>query len=131
MEEFRQLKEALQKMPSFKAGGAGKGQPQFQVLKEQPVVPANSQLQLVKQKVRYCLETWAGFHLRGGFSMGQGQISARRELSLSLVCSCPSFLAGFSGCSGESSCWEPAGIPSLWGSEAGREPSAAGPELLQ
>ncbi|XP_010137189.1 PREDICTED: Golgi integral membrane protein 4-like [Buceros rhinoceros silvestris] len=50
MEEFRQLKEALQKMPSFKAGGAGKGQPQFQVLKEQPVVPANSQLQLVRQK---------------------------------------------------------------------------------
>ncbi|XP_054031721.1 Golgi integral membrane protein 4 isoform X1 [Dryobates pubescens] len=50
MEEFRQLKEALQKMPSFKAGGAGKGQQQFQVLKEQPVVPANSQLQLVRQK---------------------------------------------------------------------------------
>ncbi|XP_054251076.1 Golgi integral membrane protein 4-like [Indicator indicator] len=50
MEEFRQLKEALQKMPSFKGGGAGKGQQQFQVLKEQPVVPANSQLQLVRQK---------------------------------------------------------------------------------
>ncbi|XP_074017922.1 uncharacterized protein isoform X1 [Numenius arquata] len=50
MEEFRQLKEALQKMPSFKGGGAGKGQQQFQTLKEQPVVPANSQLQLVRQK---------------------------------------------------------------------------------
>ncbi|XP_053941770.1 Golgi integral membrane protein 4 isoform X2 [Cuculus canorus] len=50
MEEFRQLKEALQKMPSFKGGGAGKGQQQFQVLKEQPVVPANSQLQLGRQK---------------------------------------------------------------------------------
>ncbi|XP_076212033.1 uncharacterized protein LOC143168908 isoform X1 [Aptenodytes patagonicus] len=50
MEEFRQLKEALQKMPSFKAGGAGKGQQQFQVLKEQPMAPANSQLQLVRQK---------------------------------------------------------------------------------
>ncbi|XP_013155063.1 Golgi integral membrane protein 4-like isoform X1 [Falco peregrinus] len=50
MEEFRQLKEALQKMPSFKGGGAGKGQQQFQVLKEQPVVPANSPLQLVRQK---------------------------------------------------------------------------------
>ncbi|XP_061306244.1 Golgi integral membrane protein 4-like isoform X2 [Pezoporus flaviventris] len=50
MEEFRQLKEALQKMPSFKGGGAGKGQQQFQALKEQPMVPANSQLQLVRQK---------------------------------------------------------------------------------
>ncbi|XP_030900116.2 Golgi integral membrane protein 4-like isoform X2 [Melopsittacus undulatus] len=50
MEEFRQLKEALQKMPSFKGGGAGKGQQQFQVLKEQPMVPANSQLQLARQK---------------------------------------------------------------------------------
>ncbi|XP_074704552.1 uncharacterized protein LOC141933635 isoform X1 [Strix aluco] len=51
MEEFRQLKEALQKMPSFKGGGgAGKGQQQFQVLKEQPMVPANSQLQLGRQK---------------------------------------------------------------------------------
>ncbi|XP_074465586.1 uncharacterized protein LOC141751897 isoform X1 [Larus michahellis] len=50
MEEFRQLKEALQKMPSFKGGGAGKGQQQFQVPKEQPMVPANSQLQLVRQK---------------------------------------------------------------------------------
>ncbi|XP_075293498.1 uncharacterized protein LOC104329350 isoform X2 [Opisthocomus hoazin] len=50
MEEFRQLKEALQKMPSFKGGGAGKGQQQFQALKEQPMVPANSPLQLVRQK---------------------------------------------------------------------------------
>nr|XP_010304007.1 PREDICTED: Golgi integral membrane protein 4-like [Balearica regulorum gibbericeps] len=50
MEEFRQLKEALQKMPSFKGGGAGKGQQQFPVVKEQPMVPANSQLQLVRQK---------------------------------------------------------------------------------
>ncbi|KAM6241145.1 uncharacterized protein LJ264_012238 [Porphyrio hochstetteri] len=50
MEEFRQLKEALQKMPSFKGGGAAKGQQQFQVLKEQPMVPPNSQLQLSRQK---------------------------------------------------------------------------------
>ncbi|XP_028943184.1 Golgi integral membrane protein 4 [Antrostomus carolinensis] len=50
MEEFRQLKEALQKMPSFKGGGAAKGQQQFQVLKEQPMAPANSQLQLGRQK---------------------------------------------------------------------------------
>ncbi|KAM6371375.1 uncharacterized protein J5M81_012894 isoform 2-T2 [Pluvialis apricaria] len=50
MEEFRQLKEALQKMPSFKGGEAGKGQQQLQVLKEQPVAPANSPLQLVRQK---------------------------------------------------------------------------------
>ncbi|XP_065711071.1 uncharacterized protein [Patagioenas fasciata] len=52
MEEFRQLKEALQKMPSFKGGGggAGKGQQPFQGPKEQPVVPANNQLQLVRQK---------------------------------------------------------------------------------
>ncbi|XP_009459171.1 PREDICTED: Golgi integral membrane protein 4-like [Nipponia nippon] len=50
MEEFRQLKEALQKMPSFKGGGAGKGQQPFQVLKEQPMAPANSPLQLVRQK---------------------------------------------------------------------------------
>lgn len=73
MEEFRQLKEALQKMPSFKAGGAGKGQPQFQVLKEQPVVPANSQLQLVRQKVRYCLETWAGSTCGGVSAWGRGR----------------------------------------------------------
>ncbi|XP_064326079.1 Golgi integral membrane protein 4 isoform X3 [Phalacrocorax carbo] len=50
MEEFRQLKEALQKMPSFKGLGAGKGQQPFQALKEQPVAPANSQLQLARQK---------------------------------------------------------------------------------
>ncbi|XP_021230319.1 Golgi integral membrane protein 4-like isoform X2 [Numida meleagris] len=54
MEEFRQLKEALQKMPSFKGGGAGggggKGQQQLQVLKEQPLNPGNSQLQLMRQK---------------------------------------------------------------------------------
>ncbi|XP_015737679.1 Golgi integral membrane protein 4-like isoform X2 [Coturnix japonica] len=49
MEEFRQLKEALQKMPSFKGGG-GKGQQQHQVLKEQPLDPGNSQLQLTRQK---------------------------------------------------------------------------------
>ncbi|XP_048823477.1 Golgi integral membrane protein 4-like isoform X2 [Lagopus muta] len=49
MEEFRQLKEALQKMPSFKGGG-GKGQQQLQVLKEQPLDPGNSQLQLTRQK---------------------------------------------------------------------------------
>ncbi|XP_071431835.1 Golgi integral membrane protein 4-like isoform X2 [Pithys albifrons albifrons] len=45
MEEFRQLKEALQKMPGFRGGGgggAGKGQ--------QPMVPAQSQLQLGRQK---------------------------------------------------------------------------------
>lgn len=58
MEEFRQLKEALQKMPSFKGGGgAGKGQQQFQVPKEQPMVPANSQLQLTRQKVWYSQKT--------------------------------------------------------------------------
>jgi len=52
MEEFRQLKEALQKMPSFKGGGGGKGQQQLQVLKEQqPLDPGNSQLQLTRQKV--------------------------------------------------------------------------------
>lgn len=51
MEEFRQLKEALQKMPSFKGGGGGKGQQQLQVLKEQqPLDPGNSQLQLTRQK---------------------------------------------------------------------------------
>ncbi|XP_058711067.1 Golgi integral membrane protein 4-like isoform X3 [Poecile atricapillus] len=43
MEEFRQLKEALQKMPGLRGGGgAGKGQ--------QPLVPASSQLQLGRQK---------------------------------------------------------------------------------
>ncbi|XP_013050259.3 Golgi integral membrane protein 4-like isoform X3 [Anser cygnoides] len=53
MEEFRQLKEALQKMPSFKGGGGGgggKGQQQLQVLKEQPLGPGSSQLQLMRQK---------------------------------------------------------------------------------
>ncbi|XP_009669845.1 Golgi integral membrane protein 4 isoform X4 [Struthio camelus] len=50
LEEFRQFKEALQKMPSFKEVGAGKGQQQLQALKEQPLVPGNSQLQLVRQK---------------------------------------------------------------------------------
>ncbi|XP_014741307.1 PREDICTED: Golgi integral membrane protein 4-like [Sturnus vulgaris] len=49
MEEFRQLKEALQKMPGLRGGGggggggAGKGQ--------QPLVPASSQLQPGRQKV--------------------------------------------------------------------------------
>lgn len=55
MEEFRQLKEALQKMPSFKGGGGGGGkgqQQQLQVLKEQPLGPGSSQLQLMRQKVR-------------------------------------------------------------------------------
>lgn len=54
MEEFRQLKEALQKMPSFKGGGGGGGkgqQQQLQVLKEQPLGPGSSQLQLMRQKV--------------------------------------------------------------------------------
>ncbi|XP_025952300.1 Golgi integral membrane protein 4-like isoform X2 [Dromaius novaehollandiae] len=50
LEEFRQFKEALQKMPSFKEVGAGKGQQQLEALKEQPLVPGNSQLQLVRQK---------------------------------------------------------------------------------
>ncbi|XP_025941448.1 Golgi integral membrane protein 4-like isoform X2 [Apteryx rowi] len=50
LEEFRQFKEVLQKMPSFKEVGAGKGQQQLQALKEQPLVPGNSQLQLVRQK---------------------------------------------------------------------------------
>ncbi|XP_027557936.1 Golgi integral membrane protein 4-like isoform X1 [Neopelma chrysocephalum] len=44
MEEFRQLKEALQKMPGFRGGGGGAGKGQ------QPVVPAHSQLQLGRQK---------------------------------------------------------------------------------
>ncbi|XP_019332066.2 Golgi integral membrane protein 4 isoform X2 [Alligator mississippiensis] len=51
MEEFRQLKEALQKMPSFKEVGAAKGQQSLQALKEQPMVPGNSPLQLARQKV--------------------------------------------------------------------------------
>lgn len=71
MEEFRQLKEALQKMPSFKGGGgAGKGQQQFQVPKEQPMVPANSQLQLARQKVWYSQKTPGRRVLQGfcGFS---------------------------------------------------------------
>lgn len=55
MEEFRQLKEALQKMPSFKGGGGGGGgkgqQQQLTVLKEQPLGPGSSQLQLMRQKV--------------------------------------------------------------------------------
>ncbi|XP_019397106.1 PREDICTED: Golgi integral membrane protein 4-like isoform X4 [Crocodylus porosus] len=50
MEEFRQLKEALQKMPSFKEVGAAKGQQSLQALKEQPVVPGSSPLQLARQK---------------------------------------------------------------------------------
>ncbi|XP_062449361.1 Golgi integral membrane protein 4-like [Rhea pennata] len=50
LEEFRQFKEALQKMPSFKEVEAGKGQQQLQALKEQPLVPGNSQLQLVRQQ---------------------------------------------------------------------------------
>lgn len=66
MEEFRQLKEALQKMPSFKGGGAGKGQQQFQVPKEQPMVPANSQLQLVRQKV-WCSQNIPGRTVLQGF----------------------------------------------------------------
>ncbi|XP_016158979.1 PREDICTED: Golgi integral membrane protein 4-like isoform X2 [Ficedula albicollis] len=41
MEEFRQLKEALQKMPGLRGGG-GRGQ--------QPLVPASSQLQPGRQK---------------------------------------------------------------------------------
>jgi len=121
MEEFRQLKEALQKMPSFKGGGAGKGQQQFQALKEQPVVPANSPLQLVRQKVWYSqgtpgrrvLQGFSGFSA-WGFELGGNQACSFRG------CSCPLSLAGFSSQSGESSCCEPAGITSLWGSEAGR-----------
>lgn len=62
-----------------------------------------------------------------GFQHGAGaDFSTERTELVSLVCSCPFFLAGFSSRSGESSCWEPAGIPSLWGAEAGRQPSAAG-----
>ncbi|XP_010219826.1 PREDICTED: Golgi integral membrane protein 4-like, partial [Tinamus guttatus] len=46
LEEFRQFKEVLQKMPSFKEVGAGKEQEQ----KEQPPVPGNSPSQLGWQK---------------------------------------------------------------------------------
>lgn len=131
MEEFRQLKEALQKMPSFKAGGAGKGQQQFQVLKEQPMAPANSQLQLVRQKVWYSQEIPGRRVLQGfcGFSAWGFELEGTELVPR--VCSCPFFLAGFSSQSGESPCRKPAGITSLWGSEAGRWPSAAGPELVQ
>uniref|UniRef100_A0A8D0HDK1 Golgi integral membrane protein 4 n=1 Tax=Sphenodon punctatus TaxID=8508 RepID=A0A8D0HDK1_SPHPU len=51
MEEFRQLKEALAKMPSFKETGVAKGQQQPQALKEQPLGLGNSQSQLARQKV--------------------------------------------------------------------------------
>ncbi|XP_005292981.2 Golgi integral membrane protein 4-like isoform X2 [Chrysemys picta bellii] len=51
MEEFRQLKEALQKMPSFKEVGPAKGQEQLQALKEQPPVPGSNHLQFSRQKV--------------------------------------------------------------------------------
>ncbi|XP_056364072.1 Golgi integral membrane protein 4-like isoform X2 [Oenanthe melanoleuca] len=44
MEEFRQLKEALQKMPGLRGGGGGGGRGQ------QPLVPASSQLQPGRQK---------------------------------------------------------------------------------
>ncbi|KAM8796416.1 uncharacterized protein ACNFOS_010321 [Eudromia elegans] len=47
LEEFRQFKEALQKMPSFKDVGAGKGPEQ---LKEQPPAAGNSPSQLGRQK---------------------------------------------------------------------------------
>ncbi|XP_073173143.1 uncharacterized protein [Lepidochelys kempii] len=51
MEEFRQLKEALQKMPSFKEVGPVKGQQQLQALKEQPPVLGSNHLQFSRQKV--------------------------------------------------------------------------------
>ncbi|KAG6936341.1 Golgi integral membrane protein 4-like [Chelydra serpentina] len=51
MEEFRQLKEALQKMPSFKEMGPAKGQQQLQALKEQPLVPGSNHFQFSRQKV--------------------------------------------------------------------------------
>ncbi|XP_018864319.1 Golgi integral membrane protein 4-like isoform X4 [Parus major] len=44
MEEFRQLKEALQKMPGLRGGGGGAGKGQ------QSLVPASSQLQRGRQK---------------------------------------------------------------------------------
>ncbi|XP_066058987.1 Golgi integral membrane protein 4-like isoform X1 [Chamaea fasciata] len=47
MEEFRQLKEALQKMPGLRGGGGGGGGGKGQ----QPLVPASSQLQPGRQKV--------------------------------------------------------------------------------
>ncbi|XP_006124720.2 uncharacterized protein LOC102450495 isoform X1 [Pelodiscus sinensis] len=50
MEEFRQLKEALQKMPSFKDVGPVKGQQQLQALKEQPPAPGGNRLSFSRQK---------------------------------------------------------------------------------
>ncbi|XP_030918354.1 Golgi integral membrane protein 4-like, partial [Geospiza fortis] len=50
MEEFRQLKEALQKMPGLRGGGGGGGKGQ------QPPVPASSQLQPGRNKVWNSLE---------------------------------------------------------------------------
>lgn len=71
MEEFRQLKEALQKMPSFKGGGGGKGQQQLQVLKEQqPLDPGNSQLQLTRQKVWWSWGTGSFSRSSGAFELG-------------------------------------------------------------
>ncbi|XP_041888002.1 Golgi integral membrane protein 4-like isoform X1 [Corvus kubaryi] len=46
MEEFRQLKEALQKMPGLRGGGGGGGGGKGQ----QPLLPASSQLQPGRQK---------------------------------------------------------------------------------
>ncbi|XP_030393235.1 uncharacterized protein LOC115636800 isoform X3 [Gopherus evgoodei] len=51
MEEFRQLKEALQKMPSFKEVGPAKGHEQLRAVKEQPPVPGSNHLQLSRPKV--------------------------------------------------------------------------------
>ncbi|XP_074831867.1 uncharacterized protein LOC142000990 isoform X2 [Carettochelys insculpta] len=51
MEEFRQLKEALQKMPSFKGAGPAKGKQQPQALKDQFPLPDNNHLPFSRQKV--------------------------------------------------------------------------------
>lgn len=49
MDEFRQLRETLQKMPSFKEVGAANGQQQ-PILKERPPEPLPGQLQVAREK---------------------------------------------------------------------------------
>ncbi|XP_057243646.1 uncharacterized protein LOC130586765, partial [Malurus melanocephalus] len=51
MEEFRQLKEALQKMPGLRGGGGGGGGGGGAGKGQQPLAPASSQLQPARQKI--------------------------------------------------------------------------------